>query len=72
MILPRADTCVDIRVGSLLRFLNRETGESKGTGKVEFQTAELAQKAIQARPLQRAVYHKCVDMCRQVVTSVYI
>eukprot|EP00435_Cladocopium_sp_Y103_P068634 s138_g31.t3 len=28
-------------------FLNRETGESKGTGKVEFQTAELAQKAIQ-------------------------
>ncbi|CAK9021299.1 unnamed protein product [Durusdinium trenchii] len=28
-------------------FLNRETRESKGTGKVEFQTPELAQKAVQ-------------------------
>lgn len=32
-----------------LRFINRETGESKRTAKVEFETAELAQKSVQAR-----------------------
>ena len=32
-----------------LRFINRETGESKRTAKVEFETSELAQKSVQAR-----------------------
>ncbi|CAJ1402678.1 unnamed protein product [Effrenium voratum] len=34
-------------VDSARVFTNRETGESKGTGKVEFETPELAQKAVQ-------------------------
>ena len=32
------------------RFTHRDTGESRGTGKVEFESAQLAQSAIQAFP----------------------
>ena len=54
------------------RFLNRETGESKGTGKVEFQTAELAQKAIQARPeLQCAAVSTDVQTCVDKLSHLY-
>ena len=44
------------------RFINRETGESKRTAKVEFETAELAQKAVQAR-LSREVFGYVVMHC---------
>ena len=37
------------KVDSVKLFVHRETGQSKGTGKVEFETPLLAQKAVEAQ-----------------------